>query len=63
MSGDDLAELARLRAENENLRLENGIYRTQLEDMVRRFDAAIVMLRVVSGSHVADMIEQQKVQE
>lgn len=53
-------ELTRLQAENEALRAENAIYRIQLEDMVRRFEGAITLLRVVSGSRVADMVEQQK---
>ena len=53
------AELARLQAENEALRIENGIYRSQLEDLVRRFESAIALLRVISGSRVADLIENQ----
>lgn len=54
-----LAELARLKAENEALRSENVLYRSQLEDLVKRFESAIHLLRVVSGSRVADLIEHQ----
>jgi len=60
MDAKFLAELAQLKAENENLRAENAVYRTQLEDMVKRFESAITLLRVVSGSRVADLVEQQK---
>ena len=59
MDAEPLAELARLKAENEALRIENAIYRTQLEDLIRRFESAISLLRVISGSRVAELIENQ----
>lgn len=63
MDAEQVTELARLRDENASLRGENALYRRQLEDMVKRFEAALSLLRVVSGSRVADLVEQQKLPE
>ena len=60
MDSESKAELVRLQAENEDLRDENASYRAQLEDMVKRFESVIKMLRVISGSRVAELAEQQK---
>ncbi len=63
MDIESAAELERLRSENEALRDENALFRAQLEDMVKRFESVITMLRVISGSRVAELAEQQKAEQ
>jgi hypothetical protein len=63
MDTESSAELERLRAENDALLHENALFRAQLEDMVKRFESVIAMLRVISGSRVAEWAEQQKAEQ